>query len=139
MSDTELKRKILYYEIAPDEHNNCFHVLDELSDYLRKQNISVSFCGYDRINISQKSNYDGNNDVLLMVFQDQKSGKFRINLGFDDDTDPYTPNYVAFFNAASSGRALRPRSRSQDSSKRSRIRPLKKAGLHYDQAVQAFI
>lgn len=94
LSDTELKRKILYYEIAPDEHNNCFHVLDELSDYLRKQNISVSFCGYDRINISQKSNYDGNNDVLLMVFQDQKSGKFRINLGFDDDTDPYTPNFV---------------------------------------------
>lgn len=92
--DTKLKRKILYYEIAPDEHNNCFHVLDELSDYLRKQNISVSFCGYDRINIGQKSNYNGNNDVLLMVFQDQKSGKFRINLGFDDDTDPYTPNFV---------------------------------------------
>lgn len=94
--DTELKRKMLYYEIVPDEHDNCFHVLDELSDYLRKQDISVSFCGYDRIDISQKPNYDGNNDVLLMVFQDRKSRKFRIELGFDDDTDtyPYTPNFV---------------------------------------------
>ena len=94
LSGTELKRRILYYEIAPDEHDNCFHVLDELSNYLRRQNIPVSFCGYDRIDISQKPNYDGNSSVLLMVFQDRKSGKFQINLGFDDDTDPYTPNFV---------------------------------------------